>query len=71
MLWFLLPSQSQERKESGVVMEEFIWLLGFCILGFHSGKTIFCHFSISLWCLKSQLQSSIVHEERSQLLWMP
>lgn len=46
-------------------------LLGFCILGLHSGKYIFCHFYISLCCLKSQLWPSVAHEERSWLLWMP
>lgn len=46
-------------------------LLGFCILVLHSGKNNFCHFNISICCLKPQLWPSIVREERIQLLWVP
>lgn len=36
-------------------------LLGFYILGLHSGKNNFCHSNTSLCCLKSQLRPSIMH----------
>lgn len=42
-------------------------LLGFCILVLHSGKNNFCHFNISLCCMKSQLWPSVVHEELAAL----
>lgn len=54
MLWFLVPSQSEGRKESGVSWRYSFgthMLLAFCILGLHSGKNNFCHFNISLCCL--------------------
>lgn len=70
-LWFPLPSQSEGRKDNGVVMEVFIrqpcaaWVL-------YSGASFWNkHFYISLCCLKSQLRLSIAHEERSRLLWVP
>lgn len=66
MLWFPLPSQSEGRKESGAVMEVFIWQPRAAWV-LYSGRNNFCHFNISLCCLKSQLQPSVVHEELAAL----